>query len=257
VVEDNHTNQEVMVALLEHLGYRPQVAGNGREALARIEADDGFGAVLMDCQMPDMDGYTATAALRELERREARRRLPVIAVTAHALKDDRERALAAGMDDYVTKPVRPAVIEARLHKWVRAGAHGGGAAAPAATPEAAPAESPGLDGEVLAGLRRLAERRPDFLQRIFGSYLGGVETQLAEIEAAAREGDTERLRDVAHTLKGSSRNVGAMRLADVLERLQHGNGGDTDELIRGAREELARVRPEMEALAKPAPRSGE
>jgi CheY-like chemotaxis protein len=259
VVEDNATNQEVMVALLEYLGFRPEIASNGREALEKLEHDQGFGAVLMDCQMPGVDGYSATAALREIERREGRRRLPVIAVTAHALKDDRERALAAGMDDYVSKPVRPPVIEALLHKWARTAATPEGEPLPASQPELA-AEEPGapprLDQAILAGLRRLAERRPGFLQRVFGTYLTEAEAHLAELAAAARDGDTERLRHTAHTLKGSSRNVGAMRLAAIFERLQDLSGDGAEALLAEARAEFAVVRPELETLATPpAPRA--
>jgi CheY-like chemotaxis protein/HPt (histidine-containing phosphotransfer) domain-containing protein len=247
VVEDNLTNQEVMVALLEHLGFRPQVASNGRDAIEQLGQDDGFGAVLMDCQMPDMDGYTATAALREMEKREGRRHLPVIAVTAHALKDDRERALAAGMDDYVTKPVRPAVIEALLHKWARSLLRDG----PTAAEEEKPEAPQRLDAAIVAGLQRLAEKRPGFLSRVFGTYLAEAEAQVAEIEAAARDNDLERVQRTAHTLKGSSRNVGATRLAAIFERLQLGAGAETDQLLAEARVELAELRPELLALAGP------
>jgi CheY-like chemotaxis protein len=111
LVEDGLVNQRVAVGLLEQRGHAVIVASNGREALERLaEAGEGtFDAVLMDVQMPEMDGFEATAAIREGERNGARH-MPVIAMTAHAMKGDRERCLAAGMDDYVSKPLRPEIL---------------------------------------------------------------------------------------------------------------------------------------------------
>jgi signal transduction histidine kinase/DNA-binding response OmpR family regulator len=118
VVEDSQTNQLVAVGILEHLGYSTEVAGNGHEALAALDRSR-FAAVLMDCQMPELDGYDAT---RELRRREgAGPRTPVIAMTAGVVEGDRERCLVAGMDDYVSKPVHPAELESALQRWVPAG----------------------------------------------------------------------------------------------------------------------------------------
>ena len=124
VVEDNEVNQLVAVGILDHLGFTSEVAGNGREALAMLEATE-FDAVLMDCQMPEMDGFEATVELRSIEQRLSDRvgmsvRTPVIAMTAGVVAGDRERCLAAGMDDYVAKPVRPAEIEAALGRWLPA-----------------------------------------------------------------------------------------------------------------------------------------
>ncbi|MFC4785472.1 response regulator [Nocardioides sp. MAHUQ-72] len=119
VVEDSQTNQLVAVGMLEHLGFSTEVAGNGLEALAAMQRTR-FAAVLMDCQMPEMDGYEAT---RELRRREdPGTHTPVIAMTAGVVQGDRERCLEAGMDDYVSKPVHPTELEAALQRWVPASA---------------------------------------------------------------------------------------------------------------------------------------
>jgi signal transduction histidine kinase/CheY-like chemotaxis protein len=114
VVDDSPTNQMVAVGILDHLGYSSEVAGDGVEALAALDRG-GFDAVLMDCQMPEMDGYEATRRLRISEQGT---RTPVIAMTAGAVAGDRERALEAGMDDYVTKPVVPDDLLAALRRWI-------------------------------------------------------------------------------------------------------------------------------------------
>lgn len=120
VAEDNEVNQQVALAMLERLGYQADVAANGIEALEAI-ARFTYGAVLMDCQMPEMDGFAATAAIRARERG-GTARLPVVAITAAAMAGERERCLAAGMDDYVSKPIRFSELQAALERWVGAGA---------------------------------------------------------------------------------------------------------------------------------------
>ena len=118
VVEDNAVNQRVIEAMLAKRGYAVEVAGNGREALSML-AVRSYALVFMDCQMPEMDGYEATAAIRARETRRPTR-LPIVAMTAHAMKGDRERCLAAGMDDYLSKPLRPEELDAVLERWLGA-----------------------------------------------------------------------------------------------------------------------------------------
>ena len=121
VVEDNAVNQEVALGMLEQIGFTAEVAANGREGLERIAAG-AFDLVLMDCQMPVLDGYAAARELRETEAREGRMRLPVIALTANAMTGDAEKCLAAGMDDYLSKPFEPHALEAKIMSWMDAGA---------------------------------------------------------------------------------------------------------------------------------------
>ncbi|MBE0567104.1 MAG: response regulator [Krumholzibacteria bacterium] len=118
VVEDNPTNQRVVGLLLRKWGYRFDAADNGEQAVAAYRAGD-FGAILMDCQMPVMDGLEAAQAIRALE--DGRRRVPIIALTAGAFGSDRERCLEAGMDDYLTKPVNAGELRKALQMWLAVG----------------------------------------------------------------------------------------------------------------------------------------
>ena len=115
IVEDNAANLKVTVRMVERLGYRADVAANGAEAVSILERVQ-YDALLMDCQMPEMDGYEATRLIRAAE--STGRHVPIIAMTAAALAGDRERCLAAGMDDYISKPVKLHVVAALLERWI-------------------------------------------------------------------------------------------------------------------------------------------
>jgi CheY-like chemotaxis protein len=111
-------NQEVAALMLDHLGYEPHVVANGVEALAALDTGS-FHLVLMDCQMPEMDGFTAAGRIRA--RGDARASIPIVAMTANAMKGDREKCLAAGMDDYIAKPIDPKELAATIAKWIEVG----------------------------------------------------------------------------------------------------------------------------------------
>jgi CheY-like chemotaxis protein len=117
VAEDNAANLKVAVRMVERLGYRADIAGNGQEAV-RVLGHLDYDAVLMDCQMPEMDGYEATRQIRRLQQD---RHTPIIAMTASAMTGDRERCLAAGMDDYISKPIKLHVVAAVLERWLGPG----------------------------------------------------------------------------------------------------------------------------------------
>jgi two-component system sensor histidine kinase/response regulator len=119
VAEDNVTNQKVVQLLLTRAGCRVDIAANGQEAVSALDLID-YDMVFMDCQMPVMDGFEATRLIREMERKRARRRTPIIALTANAMDGERERCLAASMDDYLAKPVSGLDLHAKLKKWLPA-----------------------------------------------------------------------------------------------------------------------------------------
>ena len=239
VVEDSPVNQIVITQNLRVLGCHTIVAENGRECLARFR-EERFDMIFMDCQMPEMDGYEATRAIRTLEQEEARPRTPIVAVTAHAMPDDREKCLNAGMDDYIAKPIPEGALRDALVRWV--------ARAPLEKPapeieKLQPALPPsGVDGDTLSGLQDLLQERCAFILK---KYLEMTEASLTHIAQAAAEGDAKKLATEAHPAKSSSGQIGALRLAALLEQLEIRSAGGTlegaEELARQARQEFALV----------------
>jgi signal transduction histidine kinase/CheY-like chemotaxis protein len=188
LAEDGVINQKVAVHLLERRGHHVTVVNNGREALAALtDAEPAFDAVLMDVQMPEMDGFEATAAVRS-EELGSRRHLPIIAMTAHAMKGDRERCLEAGMDAYVTKPVRAEALYAAVEGLTVGAPPPASAPEPPFDPVAAQANA-GNDAEML---NELAQLFIDECPRLVG-----------DVRRALDAGDAAALRIAAHTLKGS------------------------------------------------------
>jgi PAS domain S-box-containing protein len=226
VVEDNAVSQRVAVRMLEQRGYRADAAANGREA-AELLAQIPYDLVLMDCQMPEMDGYAATVEIRrrEWEQGAAARRTPIIAMTANALQGDAEKCLAAGMDDYIAKPVVASHLEAVLTRW-------GVQAEPSVPGEA-------VDENTLTALRDpQGEGQPDILAEVIAVYLRDTPPRLAALHEAVARADAAALRREAHTLKGSSSQIGAMQMARLCADLED-QAGTTD--LAGALETLCRL----------------
>lgn len=209
VAEDNTVNQQVAQRVLERMGYRVDVVANGMEAIEALQRIP-YDAVLMDCQMPEMDGYAATAAIRRLDGQRAK--TPVIAMTASVMEGEREKCLEAGMNEYLAKPLRPELLAEVLGGLLRREAD---EAATAVTSEAV------LSEEIIAQLMDLEAGSPGFLADIVGMYLADLDEQLALLRGARQSQDPETLRAKAHRLKGASANVGAAGLAKLLEQLEH------------------------------------
>jgi signal transduction histidine kinase/CheY-like chemotaxis protein len=232
LVEDNPVNLLVAQKLLSALGFRCETAANGDIALKRMQLEH-FDLILMDCQMPVLDGYAATRRWRELEAQRADGgRLPIVAMTANAMAGDRQRCLDAGMDDYLAKPVSREQLESCLHRWLpdRMNFVLRNAAlvtpaepappAPAVATARAPAPSfPVLDQTMLEELREIAG---DETTRIITIFLEDAPRLIGTLEKAAAIPDLDAMRDAAHTLKSSSANVGAMALSAAAKRVELG-----------------------------------
>jgi signal transduction histidine kinase/DNA-binding NarL/FixJ family response regulator len=210
VAEDSPVNQLLAVRLLDQCGYRAEVVGDGREAVAAVARTD-FVAVLMDCQMPELDGYEATAEIRHGEGEG--RHLPIIAMTANSMAEDRERCLAAGMDDYVSKPIRPQLLADALRSAV------GASAQPHEAARARPAQLAGelLDASTIAELHEL---HGDGVRDLLELYLDDVAQQLPRLVAALRRGETGSVAVSAHRLKSASFAVGARRVSAIAAELE-------------------------------------
>jgi PAS domain S-box-containing protein len=249
VVEDNPVNRMVAVGLLQALGYAADTADDGLSAL-EVLAARGYDLVLMDVQMPRMDGYAATRAIRDGEG--SGPRVPVVAMTAAAVEGERDRCLAAGMDDFLTKPVDTAALSAVLERWLDAAPSSGIPRATRENParesedvvERAPIE--GLDESRLDELRDLDPDNTDYLDRAIGNFVNNTPGTLATIREACQAGDVATLKAVSHKLAGGALNLGvtpAGRIAQQIELVT--DGGSTAgaaELVDRLDEALARGR---------------
>jgi two-component system, sensor histidine kinase and response regulator len=283
LAEDNTINQDVALGQLEQLGYTADVVGNGREAidaLRRIPYD----IVFMDCMMPEMDGYEATVKIREFERQRApgynrRQAVHIIAMTANAMQGDNEKCLAAGMDHYVSKPVRLSDLRRALEQWQPANDN---VARPATTfsgsQEAAPVEveapalepaplvpaqgaqaAPAVSPEPPVDVERLSEvttDNPEKLRRFLDTYLKQAEEILDGLDRAIQSGAGKDVRQLAHKLNGASSSLGMVAVVPLLAQLERmGESGQLNgasALHAEARNQLGRIRKFLENHLQPA-----
>ncbi|WP_028770617.1 hybrid sensor histidine kinase/response regulator [Silanimonas lenta] len=251
LVEDNPVNMLVAQKLISQMDLICESAGDGERALERMAAGN-LDLVLMDCQMPVKDGYSATREWRQYEAAHGLPRLPIIAMTANAMAGDRQKCLDAGMDDYLSKPVDKTQLEETIKRWLQRGAAARRSApaapppgatpaspadapvlpevaslkrpepaigAPAAPATPSPAETPVLDQEILAELKEVMGAEFDNLVRMF---LTDAKKYIDELEAAAADNALERMIAPAHTLKSSSANLGAMAVSAAAKRIEVG-----------------------------------
>jgi two-component system, sensor histidine kinase and response regulator len=212
IAEDNEVNQLVIEKMLTKRGFTVDIAADGVEALARL-ATGSYAAVFMDCQMPNLDGYMTTGRIREQEG--AGERLPVIAMTAHAMKGDRERCLEAGMDDYLPKPLRPDALDEVLERWL--------GVKPAGGPETA--AQPAIDALIDdARMRTFRDDYPDIVDQLLDLFLTSTPPLIDELRAAADAGARDELKRAAHKLKGSCQNIGATFMATLCRTIESGEG---------------------------------
>jgi len=235
VAEDNIVNQKVAVRQLEKLNYRADVVANGLEAveaLTRIPYD----LVLMDCQMPEMDGYEATAAIRQSEGQS--RHTPIIAMTASAMQGDLERCLAAGMNDYISKPVRSEDLHAMLDHWLSDSPH----VAMANNGSASERDSAIVD---VKRLSEVADGDDELLHELVEIYLQQISKDIEKLKSAIEMNAPIEVNRIAHTCAGSSETMGMMAISEPLRELER--MGEEGHLVDAARHG-AQVEKELERI---------
>jgi len=240
LVEDNSVNQAVALGMLEEIGCETVVVANGQEAVDQCLNED-FDIVLMDCEMPVMDGFTATAAIRDSAN--DRREVPIIAVTANAISGDRERCIAAGMQDYISKPISPEKLHGTLKKWLRRSGENG-----TAHRTLEPIDTASLDN--IGKLQGIGGDK--MVKKVVSLYLSSSSKLVKDLRTRLLQGDAEAVRQAAHALKSCSQTVGASALATLSQELEemarNGELVETDKYSRA----LAELHPKTVLALKSA-----
>ncbi len=232
VAEDNFTNQEVAVGMLKKMGCTVSLANNGMEAVEKVKQNPPD-FIFMDCEMPKLDGYQATKAIREYEA-DKDRNTPIVALTAYAMKGDREKCLAAGMDNFLTKPFSQKDLKNMLELWSCpnciiqennanplqvSSSHKNELEVKNTNPESHSFN--GIDPNALAIINSLQiEGEPSILNRVIEQYIFSAELKFSEMDKNLSKLDAETLRSIAHYLKSSSANVGAMKLSNLCKKVE-------------------------------------
>jgi PAS domain S-box-containing protein len=254
LAEDNMTNQAVALGILKKLGVRADAVTNGAQAISALEKG-AYDLVLMDVQMPEMDGLAATRRIRDPLSGLDRLNIPIIAMTAHALQGDRQRCLDAGMDDYLTKPVSPRALAQALERWLPRGGHG--RRAPARAETAATTTAPSVEPPVLDRAGMLARLMDDeeLARTIAAGFLEDMPTQIAELRRCLDAGDAPGAIRQVHTIKGASANVGGEALRTVaMEAEKAGKAGGSTAIearMPDIESEFARLKAAMDQFADP------
>jgi len=216
IAEDNLINREVALNQLQSLGYSPDIVINGREAVETVKSQK-YDLVLMDCQMPEMDGFEATAEIRSFEGDS--RHTAIIAMTANALEGDREKCLAAGMDDYLSKPVKIDALKQMLEHWTSSAN-----AQAKETTEETDTKKDSLeivDASVLDSYRMLQQPgKPDLVNRLINLFIEGADKNLSLLKTSVANGNIEEIKREAHSIKGSAGNIGARQMAALCLELE-------------------------------------
>jgi signal transduction histidine kinase/HPt (histidine-containing phosphotransfer) domain-containing protein len=227
--DDNAINQKVAAHILQLLGYQPGLAANGREALDALDRKP-YNLIFMDVMMPEMDGLEATRAIRERQKAGATNyhsSIVIVAMTAQAMQGDREKCLAAGMDDYLAKPIRPKDVRAVIERW---GSQSAPAALAAPAPKAdAPAPAPAVEEPPVEMdiLNDLTDGNADSLRELVDLFFKQTTQQLEQLEAAVRANKADDVRRVAHSCAGASATLGMTRFVPLLRKLERQGASGT------------------------------
>jgi len=214
VAEDNPVNQKVALRMLEKLGCRADIVANGKEAVDAL-LHLPYDMVFMDCNMPEMDGFTATQRIRENETGGGH--TVIVAMTANALEGDREKCLSVGMDDYISKPVDQKTLAAIIQRW----SDGAPQQLQTVLPRKESTRGTMLNKERFAELEGLADPGDHaWIQGVVAKFLDDAEGRIGRMRAALELRDAHGLRDLAHALKGSAGNIGAESMAEICRELQ-------------------------------------
>ena len=221
LVDDNAINQKVAARILAQIGYQPDFAENGLKALAALDAKV-YDLVFMDLMMPEMDGVEATNAIRERQKHSADHpnysgRITIVAMTAHAMASDREKCLAAGMNDYLAKPIRPGDIRGIIEKWASPLNLMNETKLPAASKVESHAAEPPVE---MDRLNDLTSGNVDSLRELVEMYFNQTTKQFAQLQAAIAAGKSAEVRRVAHSCAGASATLGMMRLGQLMRDLE-------------------------------------
>ncbi|TNF63613.1 MAG: response regulator, partial [Deltaproteobacteria bacterium] len=241
VAEDNPTSRMVTEALLKKLSCEVDIAIDGREALQKVTAND-YDIVFMDCHMPLMDGFQATDRIRRSPKSPE---LPIIALTASVTEEDRIRCLEAGMNDMIDKPVRSSMLAKALERWVPIS--GSRSIRPISTlpPPAA------LDLDMVRQLVSLDGKDDDFIQDVMVGFIEQLKDSLKSLAKALDDDDMVTMRLTAHSLKGSSKQIGASRVGELLDAIElESDVGKAKELLAQVDEEVPRVEAAVKALLR-------
>jgi PAS domain S-box-containing protein len=252
LAEDNPVNQKVASTILSKAGYQVDIADNGRIALEKLEKKK-YNIVLMDIQMPEMDGHETTREIRKREEGTGRHQI-IIAMTAHTLKGDKEKCLASGMDDYISKPIEPQSMLNKISDWIKSifkvqnGQQKDTAAAerPGPRNDADKAKEDDCPVDMKSAMQRFADDR-DFYKEMVNEFLSYVHDQIKALEEAAAAGNAEEIQKNGHSIKGAAGNLSAVKvqsLALTIERMGR------DEKIEDVSPAIEELRSEIATLAE-------
>jgi CheY-like chemotaxis protein/HPt (histidine-containing phosphotransfer) domain-containing protein len=249
LVDDNAINQKVAVRILQQFGYQPEVAVNGVAALAALDRTP-FDFIFMDVMMPEMDGLEATRLVRRRqmagEHVHYKSRIIIVAMTAHAMQGDRDKCIAAGMDDYLSKPVRPKDIRDMLERW------GGKVMTEIRPPEAKLVDKAGVEPAVdMDRMRDLTDGNLESLRELVEMYFNQTDKQFVQMKEAIGAGNADSVRRIAHSCAGASATLGMTHLVPKLRDLEKlgasGSLTGADEICQSAFHKYGCVREFLEA----------